>query len=119
MLDRCRELYNAGLEERREAYRMRGVSVTRYRQVTQLPAVKEGRPEYKEIGSQVLQDVLERLDRAFAAFFKRVAAIKRLKTVGLTTDKKAGYPRFKGRYRYNSLTWKQAGWSLKEGRLCI
>ena len=119
MLDRCRELYNAGLEERREAYRMCGVSVTRYQQVTQLHAVKEGRPEYKEIGSQVLQDVLERLDKAFAAFFRRVAEIKRLKALGVTTDRKADYPRFKGRYRYNSLTWKQSGWSLKGGHLCI
>src|SRR5579875_2690235 len=95
MLDRCRELYNAGLEERREAYHMCGVSVTRYQQVTQLHAVKEGWPEYKEIGSQVLQDVLERLDKAFAAFFRRVAEIKRLKARGITTERKAGYPRFK------------------------
>ncbi len=47
-LDRCRELYNAALEERREAYRMCGLSVSYYDQKRQLPAIKEVRPEYKE-----------------------------------------------------------------------
>ncbi len=51
-LDRCRELYNAGLEERREAYRMCGVSVGYLQQQNQLPTIKEDRPEYKQIGSQ-------------------------------------------------------------------
>ncbi len=101
-LDRCRELYNAGLEERREAYRMCGVSVGYLQQQNQLPTIKEDRPEYKQIGSQVLQDVLRRLDKAFAAFFRRVKE-------GHPTP---GYPRFKGRYRYNSLTFTQAGWKM-------
>jgi len=40
-LDRCRELYNAALEERREAYRMCGVSVSYHDQKRQLPAIKD------------------------------------------------------------------------------
>src|SRR5260370_16220915 len=74
ILRRCRELYNAGLEERREAWRMRGVSLTAASQSAQLPEIKEVRPEYQDIHSQVLQDVLTRLDRAFQAFFRRVKA---------------------------------------------
>jgi putative transposase len=57
-LDRCRELYNAALEERRDAYRMAGVTVNYYAQKRELPGVKEERPEYRVIGSQVLQDVI-------------------------------------------------------------
>lgn len=38
-LERCRELYNAGLEERRAAYRMCGVSVDYLHQQNQLPAI--------------------------------------------------------------------------------
>jgi len=113
-LDRCRELYNAALEERREAYRMCGVSVSYYDQKRQLPAIKEVRPEYKQIGSQVLQDVTARLDKAFAAFFRRVKE-------GID-PKKVGFPRFKGRYRYNSFTLSQAGWNLPaldSGRLYV
>jgi putative transposase len=69
---RCRELYNAGLEARREAWQKCGVSVTVAEQSAQLPAIKEVRPEYRNIHSQVLQDVLTRLDRAFQAFFRRI-----------------------------------------------
>jgi putative transposase len=100
-LDRCRELYNAGLEERRGAYRTGGILINSTIQQRQLPGVKNVRPEYKHIGSQVLQDVLQRLDRAFAGFFRRVKA-------GQTP----GFPRFKSRDRYNSFTFKQTGWSL-------
>jgi len=103
-LDRCRELYNAALEERREAYRMCGVGVSYYDQKRQLPGIKEVRPEYKQIGSQVLQDVTARLDKAFQAFFRRVKE-------GVD-PKKVGYPRFKGKYRYNSFTLSQCGWNL-------
>jgi putative transposase len=71
---RCRELYNAGLHERREAWQKCGVSITAASQSAQLPAIKEVRPEYHDVHSQVLQDVLTRLDRAFQAFFRRVTA---------------------------------------------
>ena len=67
---RCRELYNAALQERSEAWQKCGVSVTVAQQSAQLPAIKEVRPEYRDIHSQVLQDVLTRLDRAFQAFFR-------------------------------------------------
>jgi len=113
-LDRCRELYNACLQERRDAYRMAGASVSYYDQKRQLPDVKDVRPEYRQIGSQVLQDVTKRVDRAFAAFFHRVKEG--------ATGKKAGFPRFKSKYRYNSLTFSQTGWklpALDSGRLYI
>jgi putative transposase len=50
----------------------------------------------------VLQDVLNRLDKAFAAFFRRVR-----------NGETPGYPRFQGRNRYDSLTYPDgAGWKL-------
>src|SRR5215468_10927543 len=98
VLRRCRELYNAGLEERQEAWRTRGVSVTVAGQSTQLPEIKEVRPEYRDVHSQVLQDVLTRLDRAFAAFLRRVQA-----------GETPGYPRLHGVHRYTSFTYKQFG----------
>jgi putative transposase len=95
---RCRELYNAGLEERQEAWSKRGVSIAVATQSAQLPDIKEVRPEYRDIHSQVLQDVLTRLDRAFQAFFRRIK-----------TGETPGYPRFQGSNRYNSFTYKQFG----------
>jgi putative transposase len=98
VLWRCRELYNAGLQERKAAWEQRRVSVTFAMQSAQLPAIKEVRPEYRARTAQVLQDVLHRLDKAFAAFFRRV-----------TTGAHPGYPRFQGKDRYNSFTYPQVG----------
>ena len=90
VLDRCRELYNAGLQERRDAYEMavrqhpnyyheetrkqltREHAVGYYEQKRELLDIKELRPEYQEIASHVLQDVILRLKRAYDDFFRRV-----------------------------------------------
>jgi putative transposase len=98
VLRRCCELYNAALQERRDAWHKCGVSITVAGQSAQLPAVKEVRPDYQSIHSQVLQDVLTRLDRAFQAFFLRVK-----------NGETPGYPRFHSAARYNSFTYKQFG----------
>jgi putative transposase len=95
---RCRELYNAGLQERCAAWQRCGVSITAASQSAQLPAIKDVRPEYHDVHSQVLQDVLTRLDRAFHAFFRRVQA-----------GETPGYPRVQGANRYHSFTYKQFG----------
>src|SRR5258708_20271944 len=80
---RCRELYNAALQERRDAWRKCGVSVTFAMQSAQLPGVKEVRPEYQDINAQVLQEVLHRLAKAFQAFFRRGARAVRPGTTPL------------------------------------
>jgi putative transposase len=98
VMRRCRELYNAALQERRDAWQKCGVSVTEAQQSAQLPDIKGVRPEYRDIHSQVLQDVLTRLDRAFQAFFCRVK-------YGETP----GYLRFQGSSRNDSFTYKQFG----------
>jgi putative transposase len=98
VVHRCRELYNAALQERRDAWQKCSVSITCAHQSTELPAIKEVRPEYRGVHSQVLQDVLTRLDRAFQAFFRRVQA-----------GEQPGYPRFQGARRYVSFTYKQFG----------
>ena len=105
-LRRCKELYNAALQERREAYRLCGVSVSYRMQADQLPAIKQLREEYQDIHSQVQQDVLRRLDKAMQAFFRRVM-----------NGDKPGYPRFKSGDRYDSFTYPQGGYELIGNRL--
>ena len=100
-LDRCRELYNAALQERRDAYRMCHISLNYYDQAAQLSEIKEVREEYKDIHSQVLQDVLRRVERGMKSFYRRVKA-----------GEKPGYPRFQGRDRYDSFTYPQGWYSL-------
>jgi putative transposase len=111
----CCETYNAALQERRDAYRMTGVSMSYAHQCAELPGCKEVRPELAEVNSQVLQDVLKRVDRAFDGFFQRVR-----------DGQQPGYPRFRSRLRYNSLTFKQYQNSFavqagkkREGRLIL
>jgi putative transposase len=94
----CRHVYNAALSERREAWQKCDVSVGYHQQKAELPGIKAELPEYGEVHSQVLQDVVQRVDRAFQAFFRRVKE-----------GETPGYPRFHGRDRYNSLTYPQFG----------
>src|SRR5690348_2258584 len=97
-LARCRELYNAALSERRDAYKYASKSISYYDQQNDLPEIKqEIREEYQDIAAHVLQDVLRRLDRAFQAFFRRVKQ-----------GEDPGYPRFQGRNRYDSFTYPRS-----------
>lgn len=48
----CRHVYNAAFGERKEAWRMRGVSVTYYQQKAELPGIKAEMPEYGEVNSR-------------------------------------------------------------------
>jgi len=107
-LDLCRELYNAALQERVGAWKEHRFAVTRFDQDKQLPEIKEFRPEFKGVHSQVLQDILKRLDKTFKAFYARV---KR--------GEKSGFPRFKAADRFNSFTFPQSGFSLQDNKLTL
>lgn len=107
-LEICRELYNAGLQERRDAYRTARKSVNYQEQQNQLPDIKAIRPELNAVYSQVLQDPLRRLSRAFDNFFQRVRE-----------GKTPGFPRFKGKNRYDSFTFPQFGFKLIENKLTL
>ncbi|PKL77758.1 MAG: transposase [Candidatus Melainabacteria bacterium HGW-Melainabacteria-1] len=102
---KCRQLYNLALEQRIEAFRRCGVSLSTFDQNNELPDFKKTFPEFAAVGSQVLQNVIARLDRAYDSFFDRLKAGKG----------KAGFPRFKSADRYHSFTLSQSGWKL-DGR---
>jgi putative transposase len=94
----CRRLYNIALEQRITAWQRRRVSISRYEQEAELKAIRADCPEYAAIHSHILQDVLARLDKTYQAFFRRVQR-----------GEKAGFPRFKGRNRFHSFTFKEYG----------
>jgi putative transposase len=104
----CCNLYNSALANRIYAFRYKRDSISAYSQMAELPDIKESMPEYKQVGSQVLQQTLARLDLAFKAFFKRNKY-----------GEKAGFPRFKSKRRYDSFTLKNTGWSLNGKYLSI
>ena len=123
VLDRGRELYNAALSERRDAYGMhvkrhpgyyddetrkqltRELTVDYYGQKRDLVDIKEHRPVYQEIAAHVLQDVIMRVKRTYDRFFDR-----------MRNGDPPGFPRFKGRNQYDSFTYPDhAGWKFTRG----
>lgn len=107
-LNTCRILYNQSLSERKKAYERDKSSINYYDQANALKEGKKGNGYLTAVHSQVLQDVLKRLDKAFQNFFRRV---KR--------GEKPGYPRFKSKDRFNSFTFPQWGFKIKDGKLVL
>lgn len=101
-------LYNAGLEERIDAYKKCKIKIKFKDQCKSLTLVREQNPEYAIINAQSQQVTLKRLDLAFAYFFRRVKEGK----------KKLGFPRFKSLDRYKGWGYKSHGdgWKFKPGK---
>jgi putative transposase len=85
---------------------MAGKSISYFEQKRDLVEIKTDiRPEYKDIASHVLQDVILRVEKAYKAFFRRVK-----------NGEKPGHPRFKGRNWYDSFCYPDgAGWKFVPG----
>jgi putative transposase len=104
----CRLLYNSCLLDRKRHYEetnsasAKGLSYTyTYTQQADILAKdKDFHPSLKDVHSQVLQDVLKRVDRAYKNFFRRLKEKN-------GKNGKAGYPRLKGENRYDSFTYPQ------------
>jgi putative transposase len=93
-----RELYNAALQERRDAWRMRKATVAYGEQSAQLKQIREARSDVAAWSFSSQQATLRRLNRAFAAFHRRVKA-----------GETPGYPRFKSAHRFCSVEWPKDG----------
>lgn len=103
-------LYNAALQERRDAWRMARESLNYYDQANQLRAIRAA-GDLGLANYSACQDVLRRVNKTFQAFFRRVKA-----------GTKAGFPRFKSRRRFDSYTFPAYGDGCKlrdNGKLYI
>ncbi len=105
-LEICRWIYNDTLALRKSAWEQEQHSISLYETNKILTQWKKERPDLNRVHSQVLQNVQMRVDLAFKAFFRRVKA-----------GENPGYPRFKGKGRYDSITYKQSGFKLEGDRL--
>src|SRR5438132_12453519 len=107
-LEECRWLYNHLLEKRRETWEQEGKSLSLYQQQETFSILKQERPSLKTVHSQILQNVAVRIDLAFQAFFRRCKA-----------GSKPGYPRFRGKNRYDAFTLPQSVFAIThEHRVC-
>ena len=112
-LSTCRHLYNDSLAERKRQAEMNELVrsfdvfpwgkpewINYYDQANRLPKSKTA--YQKEVHFHVLQNTLKRVERSFNNFFKG-----------------AGYPRFQGRNRYNSFTFPESGFKIKDEKLIL
>ncbi|MGE5375174.1 MAG: RNA-guided endonuclease InsQ/TnpB family protein [Bacteroidota bacterium] len=95
-LETCRRWYNDCLAERKEAYENEKRSVGKFEQLRKVKELKQCNPYASNVHSHILQTVVQDLDKAFQAFFRRVRA-----------GETAGYPRFKGKNRFDSFGLKE------------
>jgi putative transposase len=108
LADHC-DLYNAALQERRDAWRMCKVSVSYGDQSAQLREIRAADPDGQGRHSfTAQQQTLRRLNTVFAAYFQRVReaenAKQRARSKGeQPTERRVGYPRFKPRQRFNQV----------------
>ena len=102
-LEVCRDLYNDALQERREAWKLCRKSIPFAMQSAQLPACKAADAAMRGVYSQVLQDVLHRVDKTYKAFFRRGN----------------GFPRFKGKGWFDSFTYPQAGFRVEGSQVSL
>lgn len=90
-LELNRQLYNAALFQRREAYRLQGKTLSYFTQTKDLAELRSADERYKAVPSKVSRSALRNLQRAFDGFFRRIKS-----------GAKSGYPRFRGSERYDS-----------------
>lgn len=102
MLHCTRHLYNAALQERRDAYRLRGISVTYEMQYAELTAIRAEEPGVATVYRECQDAVLHRLDLAMQSFFRR-----------LKRGDKAGFPRFKSSSSWSQLEFPHGNRALR------
>ncbi|MGW8849980.1 RNA-guided endonuclease InsQ/TnpB family protein [Streptomyces xiamenensis] len=99
MLRDHRTLYNAALQERRDAYRHASKTSVKYGQQSgQLKDIRGFDPDHARWSFSSQQATLRRLDKAFAAFFRRVKA-----------GETPGYPRFRSNKRFDTVDFPKDG----------
>jgi putative transposase len=111
-LESHRELYNAALQERRDAWSHSKTRIYYVDQSAQLTEIRSARPDQAVWSFSSQQATLRRLNKAFGGFFRRVKRGQR-----------AGYPRFKGKARFESVEWPKDGdgarWQPEQNRVYL
>lgn len=107
ILESQRQLYNGALEHRILAHRRNQKSITLYTQMKELAELRQDLA-FSNVPSNLQRWTLRRLEEAYQGFFRRVKA----------KGEKAGFPRFRGKGRWNSFGFSEfSGIQLKRKRL--
>lgn len=96
-------IYNHCIALHRRYYKLTGKSLNSYALMKHITKLKK-LPKYKHwnlVGSQAIQDIIQRIDKAYKLFFGN-----------LKRKVRTSPPGFKKVKKYTSFTLKQAGWKL-------
>ena len=105
-LETCRCWYNHCLAERKDAWENEKKSIGKFEQLASVKDYRRENSYAAQVHSHIMQVVVQDLDKAFQAFFRRVKS-----------GETPGYPRFKGRNRFDSFGLKEYGNGFKvDGR---
>jgi putative transposase len=96
VLESQRQLYNAALEERIDAYRKAHVTRSYFDQSKALTEWRQSDPEASALPVTVQRATLKRLDEAYRGFFRRVKG-----------GSKPGFPRFRGKGWFDSFGFRE------------
>ena len=112
--EKCRLIYNFALSERIENWKgnknrpmEEKTYITCYDQINKLPILKKVYPEYQWVYSKVLQETLKKLDSNYKSFF----------ALWKKGDTKARAPKFKGKKYFNTLSYNQSGFKIKNNSI--
>lgn len=110
LFDSARFLFNNALEHRIVCWKQWRKSINYYDQANTLKEIRSFDEGIAKLNYSASQDILRRLDKSFQAFFRRIK-----------TGDKPGFPRFKGKDRFHSITFPSYGdgIKLKSGKLYI
>lgn len=107
ILENQRQLYNAALEERIDAYRKQGIARRYIDQCKALTLWRQSDVEAASVPVSLQRWTLKRLDEAYHAFFRRIRA-----------GSKPGFPRFRGKGRFDAFGFGQSsGFAFTGGRI--
>jgi len=110
LFDSARFLYNCALEQRILCWKQWRKSINYYDQANTLKEIRSFHEGLAQLNCSASQNILRRLDKAFQAFFRRIKS-----------NNKPGFPRFKNRDRFDSITFPTYGdgIKLKRGKLYV
>jgi len=103
MLETHRRLYNYCLKMRIASWECEHVSISYKFQSWCFKGMRIGNPFMARLNFSSAQATMRRLDKAYQAFFRRVKA----------GEEKPGFPRFKGKGRFNSIEFPAYGSGIR------
>ncbi len=92
-------IYNHCIALHKRYYKMFGKHLNHYRLMKHIAQLRKRNKSWQRVGSQAVQDIIQRIEKAYQLFFKQ-------------HKKGTRPPNFKKRRKYKSFTLKQAGYKF-------